>query len=77
MNPSRVGVSVNVYVILSVVDIPDSVELTREKDAGTSDPVIASLNTTLRANPVKEVGDIIVLIDDITAVGWIVSITYD
>jgi hypothetical protein len=75
-SPSRVRVRVSVYVILSIVEIPDTVALTSENEAGISDPVIASLNTRLRANPVRDVGDMIGLIDDITAVGCIVSITY-
>jgi hypothetical protein len=75
-SPSRVRVRVSVYVILSIVEIPDTVALTSENEAGINDPVIASLNTRLRANPVRDVGDMIGLIDDITAVGCMVSITY-
>ena len=63
-------------MILSIVAISDTVALMSENEAGTSDPVIASLNTRLRVNQVKDVGDMIGLIDDITAVGCIVSITY-
>lgn len=57
--------------------MPDTVALTSEKEVGKIEPVITSLNTRLRVNPVSEVGDMIGLIGDITTVGRMVSITYD